>query len=120
MKHKFSRRELNLIASFRGIPQSATPSYGKPILSIGSVVHQLLETSSARATRLDLLKSLWREAVGENLATFSTPTKITSKTLTITTKNPIVKQELGFMQQEILQRVRRLESFETLQNIKIL
>jgi hypothetical protein len=108
---KFSRRVQNLIADFRGLPLDDSPSFLKEELSVEQLFQDILKKyviKSDAGIRAEIFEN-WPQIVGDMFCKFCTPHKITAAgTLMIKVQNSVLRQELFFRKEEILQRIHQL------------
>ncbi|MDR1366558.1 MAG: DUF721 domain-containing protein [Puniceicoccales bacterium] len=108
---KFSRRIQNLIADFRGLPQDNSSSALKDERSVEQLFRDILKkyvTKSDIKVGTEIFEN-WPRIVGDMFCGLCTPHRITTtNALIIKVQNSVVRQELFFRKEEILQRIREI------------
>ncbi len=107
---EYSRNTNNLIASLRGLPTDHSVAKLRPAFSLGNLIEVLEQKYKIGQERVeDLIAKHWAEMVGEHAAHRSSPQRIVGGgILLIQVSNPMLKQEMQFQQQKILDRLHRL------------
>ncbi|MDR0418382.1 MAG: DUF721 domain-containing protein [Puniceicoccales bacterium] len=108
---KFSKKIQNLIADFRGLPQDNSSSVLKDERSVEQLFRDILKkyvTKSNIKVGAEIFEN-WPRIVGDMFCGLCTPHRITATdALIIKVQNSIVRQELFFRKEEILQRIREI------------
>ncbi len=107
---EYSRSTNNLIASLRGLPTDHSVAKLRPAFTLGNLIEVLEQKYKIGQERVeDLIAKHWTEMVGEHAAHRSCPQRIVGGgILLIQVSNPMLKQEMQFQQQKILDRLHRL------------
>jgi len=107
---EYSRDTNNLIASLRGLPADRSVAKLRPAFELGTLIEVLEQKYKIGQEKLeDTIARHWVEVVGEHAAHRSSPQKIVSGAiLLVQVANPMLRQELQFQQNKILDRLHRL------------
>jgi hypothetical protein len=116
----FSRAVENLIADFRGIPESRSRSRLRATQSIGSIVEKLLvKHQIGRPSPEQALRDRWPEIVGAANASYSHPVRIERGQLLVLVAHAVVKNEMFFHRDTLLQKIRMVPGCEEVQALNL-
>ena len=105
----FPRRVDNLIADFRGLPRDYSTSLLKEELPIGKLLQGILKkyaTTADTKSNAEIFE-YWPLIIGDLFAGITSPRRVTPDgTLIIRVQNSVVRQELFFQKNEILERIQ--------------
>ena len=104
----FPRRVDNLIADFRGLPRDYSTSLLKEELPIGKLLQGILKKYATTDTKSNAeIFEYWPLIIGDLFAGITSPRRVTPDgTLIIRVQNSVVRQELFFQKNEILERIQ--------------
>ncbi|MDR1434922.1 MAG: DUF721 domain-containing protein [Puniceicoccales bacterium] len=108
---KFSRKVQNLIADFRGLPRDDSPAVLRKERQIGNVFQEILKkyVKTCDAKIGGEIFDQWPRIVGPMFCSISRPHKILANgALIVKVENSVIRQELSFQSDEILQQIRRI------------
>lgn len=108
---KFTRRQENLIAAFRGLPRDARRSRVRRSRQIDDLLDSVLERYQVQTrTARDVLMENWVSIVGGGYAHRCCPVEITARgELVIRVASATLRSELAFFERRLLQKIRALE-----------
>jgi hypothetical protein len=99
------------MADFRGLPQDNSQSILKDEQSVSQLFQDIIKECVIKSDvgiRTEIFEN-WSQIVGDMFCKFCTPHKITATgALMIKVQNSVVRQELFFQKEEILQRIHQL------------
>jgi len=106
----YPRPTNNLIATLRGLPQDRSVAKFRPAFALGNLIEVIEQKYKIGQDKIeDLIAKNWSALVGEHAAHRSTPQRVVGGgILLIQVNNPMLRQELQFQQQKILDRLHRL------------
>ncbi len=107
---EYSRRTNNLIATLRGLPEDHSESKLRPAFSLGALIEVLEQRYKIGEEKIeDVIAKHWSEVIGEKNAHKCSPQKVVSGAiLLIQVANPMLRSDLEFEKQKILDRIHRL------------
>ncbi len=114
---RFSRRQENLIALFRGLP--GLPTKGKPreLKGIDSVMDKIIQANRILEPRIENeIRDQWAYIVGEHNAARCHPQRIANGTVYAICDNPSLVADLNFSRRMILRRLH--SACPSLKNIR--
>ncbi len=116
----FDRHAENCIAALRGLPPDKRRSILRPACSMDSLIEAVLEKHHiGKPKPEDSIMSHWRAIVGENNAHRCSPVRLTRQgALLIAAANPVLRRELLFQKNRILQTVRSLPGCENISSVR--
>ena len=116
---KFSRYVENLIANLRSLPENIDKSTSQPPFKIEGLIESLIQEYNIGELRLEEnIISHWRNIMGDTNADRSRPQRVDKKNrLIIAVSNPILRQELIFQQNDILQRIKKIDGCKNINGI---
>ena len=106
----FTREELNLIAAFRGIPESTSRSTLRKEHNISDLIEKALKKYKiAENKEENTIMKNWRDIIGSQNAHRCRPHMITAQgELVIVILNPTLRSELQMQKRSILNRIQTL------------
>jgi len=107
---EYSRKTNNLIATLRGIPEDHSESKLRPAFSLGALIEVLEQRYKIGEEKIeDVIAKNWKDIIGEKHAQRCFPQKVVSGAiLLIQVSNPMLRSDLEFEKQRILDRIHRL------------
>lgn len=110
VKKRFSRRDRNLIAMFRGLPAETSVSVFRAVHPLSTEIDVLLKKYSIKkVTPESEIQENWCYIVGELFAKRCQPVTLsTGDVLIIQASNAVVRSELQLRKQIILSRIHQL------------
>jgi hypothetical protein len=116
---KFPRYVENLIANLRSLPENAGRSTDRPALKMDTLVESFIQEYKIGELRLEEnLITHWRNVMGGTHADRCRPQRVDKENrLIIAVSNPILRQELTFRKNEILERIRKIDGCEKITGI---
>ncbi|MDG2169202.1 MAG: DUF721 domain-containing protein [Opitutales bacterium] len=119
MRHFFSRKTNNLIASFRGLPPDRSRAWNKKVKDLDAVMDTLVDRFKLGTTQPEeTITNEWVSLVGENNAKYANPWRLDrGRTLYVQVSNPVVKQEMQFSKKVLLKRLNSLRGCEKIQEV---
>lgn len=118
----FNRRIQNLIADFRGLPRDRSRSVPRGPVSLGSALGVVIEKHQIGSPGVEaLIMREWPKLIGPQNAPRCSPQRLmdNGSRLLVHTANSIIRQELMFQQQAILQRLRQIPGCEGIRQLVI-
>ena len=119
---KFSRDVQNLIANLRGLPEDRGRSRTRAATDLDSLVEVIFERHQIGQDNLEsVIMANWKQIVGERTAHRCRPQRIVNnRKLVILAGNPVIRQELQFMQNKILRHLHTLPGCQCVREIVVL
>lgn len=103
---KFTRKEENLVATFRGLPGRPPRARIKKTSSTEELMDKILTKHQLLTPRLESqLMPQWNYVVGEHNAHRCAPKKIERNVLIVTCAHPVMVREMAFGKKMILRRL---------------
>ena len=119
-RHVFPRKVENMIAAFRGLPESDSRAKDRGVRELGPLIDQILDKYQiGRSSPEERLRQNWTGIVGTANAAYSHPLHIARGTLQILTSHAVVRSELQLHNDEILDRVRSIAGCEGVRRLSI-
>ncbi|OHE71631.1 MAG: hypothetical protein A2007_00920 [Verrucomicrobia bacterium GWC2_42_7] len=122
MKKYFTRKEENLIAAFRSLPENKSRAILRQEKKVGDLIEAGLPKLLA-STRQDhpekVIMAHWKEIVGNLAAHRCSPQQlIEGKKLVVNVGNATLRQELQFNERKILAKLKSLPSCSNIESIR--
>ncbi len=116
---KFPRPIENLIANLRSLPEDKNYSIDRPAWSLDTLLETLIQEYKIGDLRPEeSLITHWRDIVGRMHADRCRPLRIEKeRKLIVAVTNPILRQELKFKHNEIMERLKKIEGCEKIEKI---
>ncbi len=119
---QFNRDVQNLIANLRGVPEDRGRSRKRDATDLDSLVEVIFERHQIGQDNLEnVIMANWKDIVGERTAHRCRPQRlVNNRKLVILAGNPVIRQELQFMQNKILRQLHALPGCQCVREIVVL
>lgn len=115
----FSRDVENLIANLRNLPEKRSRAREHPTKDLASLIENCFEHYEiGKETPESIIAENWTQIIGERFASRCALERIDrSGRMVIQVANPILRRELGFVEDRIMTRVRSLNRCGHIQGV---
>ncbi len=108
---EYPRQTNNLIAALRGLPEDHSRSKLRPAFELGALIEVIEQRYKIGQEKIeDVIARHWKDIIGEKNAHKCSPQKVVAggSILLILVASPMLRSELGFQKEKILDRIHRL------------
>jgi putative hydrolase of the HAD superfamily len=115
----FHEKMTRLPGLFQETTQQTTAFYKRRLTHVRDCINHLIETHGLNATRVEaVIMENWKDIVGASIAHRCSPKSITKKNiLVLKATNPVIRQELLFQSNAILEKIRKLPGCNAIQQL---